>query len=146
MSRETIARILKEKRRASKMSVEEVADKLKTLYQIEISAKSLYSYESGHRQPDADLLLALCNIYGITDILQEFSFLEHESVDNVQNLKEKAPVSQENPEITEARAIRLYQALLSNGWIQEGEDITEEQLEVLDGISKILSALFNKSQ
>lgn len=91
---------------------------------------------SGNNEnPKLNTLKAICKVLDVT----------LDDLDDVDE-KEKAPVSRENPEITEARAVRLYQALLSSGWIKEGEDITEEQLEVLDGISKILSALFNKSQ
>lgn len=135
MSRESIARVLKEKRRASKMSVEEVADKLKTLYQIEISAKSLYSYESGHRQPDADLLLALCNIYGITDILQEFSFPEYEPVGNTKN------TTDEYNEITKEEITKLlYDVVIKLGWIKSGEELTQKQIDILKAIVILLES------
>ena len=62
MSRETIAKVLKDKRKAAQLTVEKVTEQLKQQFQIEISSKSIYSYESGHRQPDADTLMALCDI------------------------------------------------------------------------------------
>lgn len=73
MSRSTIAEVLKERRKLLNMSAAEVVARL-SLENITISPKSLYSYESGHRQPDADTLMALCGIYGITDILSTFGY------------------------------------------------------------------------
>ena len=59
-----VSAILKEKRKGLGLSVKTVLDELR-LYSIEISDKTLYGWESGHRQPDADTFLALCQIYGI---------------------------------------------------------------------------------
>lgn len=59
-----VSAILKEKRKGLGLSVKTVLDELRS-YNIEISDKTLYGWESGHRQPDADTFLALCQIYGI---------------------------------------------------------------------------------
>lgn len=59
-----VSAILKEKRKGLGLSVKTVLDELRP-YGIEISDKTLYGWESGHRQPDADTFLALCQIYGI---------------------------------------------------------------------------------
>lgn len=59
-----VSAILKEKRKGLGLSVKTVLDELRS-YDIEISDKTLYGWESGHRQPDADTFLALCQIYGI---------------------------------------------------------------------------------
>lgn len=60
-----VAGILKTKRKQLKLSVKYVIEQLHQ-YDLDISDKTLYSWESGHRQPDADSFLALCDIYGIT--------------------------------------------------------------------------------
>ena len=60
-----VAGILKAKRKQLKLSVKYVIEQLHQ-YDLNISDKTLYSWESGHRQPDADSFLALCDIYGIT--------------------------------------------------------------------------------
>ena len=60
-----VAGILKAKRKQLKLSVKYVIEQLHQ-YDLDISDKTLYSWESGHRQPDADSFLALCDIYGIT--------------------------------------------------------------------------------
>lgn len=59
-----VSAILKEKRKGLSLSVKTVLDELR-LYGVDISDKTLYGWESGHRQPDADTFLALCQIYGI---------------------------------------------------------------------------------
>lgn len=59
-----IASYLKGKRKELKMSVKDVLSELHT-HGIDISDKTLYGWESGHRQPDADTFIILCQIYGI---------------------------------------------------------------------------------
>lgn len=66
MSREQIAAKLKELRKRSGMTAEQVGNI------VGKSGKTVSSYESGHRQPDADTLLMLCKVYNVTDILSEF--------------------------------------------------------------------------
>lgn len=61
---------LKSKRKALGMSVKEVVDKLSER-EIVVSDKTIYSWESGHRQPDADTFLALCDIYGVSNLNDE---------------------------------------------------------------------------
>lgn len=58
--------------------------------------------------------------------------------------KKESFAQQKDSAETKDIAIRLYSALIAGGWIKEGQDITEQQLEMLDGISKILSALFDQ--
>ena len=59
-----IAALLKERRKARGLSVKDVQAFL--LKQgISVSDKTIYGWESGHRQPDADTFLLLCRYYGI---------------------------------------------------------------------------------
>lgn len=60
------------------------------------------------------------------------------------HLVEQEKTSDRDIPASKARAIRLYAALIASGLIEQGQDITQKQLEVLDGISLILSALFDK--
>ena len=60
----SIAPLLKSKRKDLGLSVREVLAKLHE-DGIDVSDKTLYGWESGHRQPDADTFLALCQIYKI---------------------------------------------------------------------------------
>lgn len=80
MSRERIANSLKQNRKKSKLTVGDVVTRLDNCYSINISEKAMYSYESGHRQPDADTLMAMCEIYEIFDILSEFGYKKYSHV------------------------------------------------------------------
>ena len=61
---EQISRILKQSRRENGFSAEYVVNELKR-YGITISAKTIYGYETTQNQPNADMFVALCKIYGI---------------------------------------------------------------------------------
>lgn len=43
--------------------------------------KTIYGYESGHRQPDADTLMAMCVIYGIDDVFSAFGYKDTDEED-----------------------------------------------------------------
>lgn len=64
MSEGKIAALLKEKRKGRGMSVKGSVSEL-SKRGIDISEKTLYGWESGARQPDADTFLILCDIYEI---------------------------------------------------------------------------------
>ena len=60
----SVAPLLKSKRKDLGLSVREVLAKLHE-NGIDVSDKTLYGWESGHRQPDADTFIVLCQIYKI---------------------------------------------------------------------------------
>lgn len=62
----SVSAILKQLRSDAGYTATEVAHKLKS-YSHEISAKTLYGYESGLSMPNADIFLALCKIYECND-------------------------------------------------------------------------------
>lgn len=62
-----VAATLKAKRKELNMSVKSVLDALH-VNGIEVSDKTIYGWESGHRQPDADTFVVLCQIYGIESL------------------------------------------------------------------------------
>lgn len=62
MSEKIIANFLKQLRKTSGLSANEVVTLLKE-YEIDISAKTLYGYESGLSMLNADAFVALCRIY-----------------------------------------------------------------------------------
>ena len=63
--KEKIACILKECRKKNKFSVDYVVNELKSKG-FDIAQKTLYGYETGRNQPNADIFLCLCKIYKIT--------------------------------------------------------------------------------
>lgn len=66
MSREHIAAVLKKLRIQSGLTANEVGA------QIGKSGKTVSAWENNHGQPDAEILIALCDIYGVDDILKAF--------------------------------------------------------------------------
>lgn len=67
-----VANLLKLKRKNSGLSVKTVKEKLSDLG-IAVAEKTIYGWESGQRQPDADTFMALCNLYGV----KSFSEIEN---------------------------------------------------------------------
>lgn len=106
-----VAGILKAKRKQLKLSVKYVIEQLHQ-YDLDISDKTLYSWESGHRQPDADSFLALCDIYGIT------SFKEIE--------KSPAPAEADTGDKRLDGIIENYHQLN-----EEGKDALADQSEIM---------------
>lgn len=66
MSREFIAQKLRELRQKSGLTADEVGKK------IGKSGKTVNAWENNRGQPDAEILIALCDIYEVDDILKEF--------------------------------------------------------------------------
>lgn len=67
-----ISAVLKQLRKTSGYVAKDVREKL-THYGIEISEKTLYGYESGLSMPNADVFVALCDIYNCDNPLDIFS-------------------------------------------------------------------------
>lgn len=81
MSRETIAKALKRLRLQSGLTADEVGKK------IGKSGKTVNAWENNHGQPDAEILIQLCDIYNVDNILKEFT--TDESVNDCDQQKEK---------------------------------------------------------
>lgn len=117
MERNRIAETLKAKRRECALSVGEVSARLKA-YGISISTKALYNYETGFRQPDANTLMALCEIYGITDALSAFGYKKEEPTSvNADELTENEKLFMSLPPDLRQEALRYMKYLVE----QEGK-------------------------
>lgn len=117
MTRLTIAEVLKNHRKSMRLSATEVTTRL-AVYGVDISPKSLYSYESGHRQPDADTLMALCEIYGIKDVLAAFGYKNDEPADvSADELTENERIFMSLPPDLRQEALRYMRYLVE----QEGK-------------------------
>ncbi len=66
MSRESIARALKRLREQSGLTADQVGAILNK------SGKTVNAWENNRGQPDAEILIKLCDIYNVSDILAEF--------------------------------------------------------------------------
>lgn len=68
MPTDRISYILKAKRKQLGLSVNEVLSRLQNEGVDISSPKTIYGWENGHRQPDADTFLVLCRIYNILSL------------------------------------------------------------------------------
>jgi len=73
MEKQEFSKILKEQREQAGLSVQEVVNRL-SIYGYSIKSKTIYGYESGHRTPDADVFVALCDIYGTKNALEAYGY------------------------------------------------------------------------
>lgn len=69
---DSIGSILKRLREENNLTGKEAVEKLKE-FGIDISAKTLYGYESGRNSTNADMFLALCKIYKCQNVMSIFS-------------------------------------------------------------------------
>lgn len=72
MKNPKIAERLKFYRKKNNLTIPEVSEILSKKQPV--AEKTIYGWESGHTQPDADTLLRLCCIYHIDDILEIFEY------------------------------------------------------------------------
>lgn len=73
MKNPNISKVLKTYRKLNNYTVQEVVLKLEE-NNLPVAVKTLYGWESGQTQPDADTLLVLCKIYKIENILETFGY------------------------------------------------------------------------
>ncbi len=78
MKNPNIAKTLRYYRKSNKLSVAQVAEKLDEISPVSVAQKTIYGWEGGQTQPDADMLLRLCKLYKIHDILEAFGYSEQE--------------------------------------------------------------------
>lgn len=71
MTKDQIATFLKQLRKTSGLTANDVVNNLKS-YDIDISSKTLYGYESGLSMPNADAFVSLCRIYKCDNPLDVF--------------------------------------------------------------------------
>ena len=73
INEDDIACLLRDNRKRYGYSIEQVAEKLRERG-ISISAKALYGYENKVGKPKLNTFVALCDIYGITNLLEALGF------------------------------------------------------------------------
>lgn len=83
-----IGSVLRESRLNAKMSVDQVS-KILTAQGYKASQKTVYSWENGNSRPDIEILMKLCDIYGIKDILRTFGYNGYKEDGSIQlNMRE----------------------------------------------------------
>lgn len=73
MKNPNISKVLKTYRKLNHYSVNDLVVKLEN-NNLPVAPKTIYGWESGQTQPDADTLLVLCKIYKIDNILTTFGY------------------------------------------------------------------------
>lgn len=104
MSKQSIANCLKQLRKTSAYSANEIVDMLKD-YDVNISAKTLYGYESGLSMPNADVFVALCKLYKCDNPMDIFGglSLSSEEIALIEKYRTLDPFGQETVTIAVGR-------------------------------------------
>lgn len=123
---------LKKLRQKCGFTQQQVADELGI-------TKATYSgYETGRREPDVFKIKALAKLFGVSgDDLLETDYAD---------TNRKAPEPEEPVSEAEIQKIglTLQEAFLKAGLIKDGQDLTDEQIDFIDGIVAITRAFFSK--
>lgn len=78
MKNSKISKTLKQYRKQNNLSVKDVTLLLRTK-EVAVATKTVYGWESGQTQPDANTLLILCTIYGINNVLETFGYAPNQN-------------------------------------------------------------------
>ena len=97
------------------------------------SEKTIYSWEAGRSQPTPDALLDLCVFCNVSDVLGIFGYQKSPDAEN------SAPG--DSGAISLERTDRLLEAL---GLVQEGQDLSDNDLAFLAHIVGLLDAWFGQ--
>ena len=112
MSREYIASVLKRLREASGLTADQVGE------MVGKSGKTVNAWENNRGQPDAEILMLLCEIYRVEDILATFK---------EGYITKKAPAERGRSDIQKQRLIENYEKLNPLGqekMVDYSEDLT----------------------
>lgn len=106
MRNEQIPKVLKEYRKRNHLTVKDVSLLLHER-SIEVAPKTIYGWESGQASPSATMLLALCEMYNITDVLSVFGYSERETFYLTKAEQTLIEAYRKHPELHEAANILL---------------------------------------
>lgn len=146
MPENNISNVLKQLRKTSGASATDVVTRLKN-YSIEISAKTLYGYESGLSMPNADVFVALCRIYNCDnpmDILGNSS-IDPTDVNLLKKYHDLDPhgremvdfvLDKEHARITAAKVIPLSRPILNAAHERTDIEVTDEMRRHDDDLMK----------
>lgn len=101
MKNEKISEVLKNYRKLNKLSVRDVSGLLKEK-SLNVAEKTIYGWESGQTQPNADTLLMLCEIYNIENILSTFGYTNKEPINLTKHEETLIKHYRKHPEIQDA--------------------------------------------
>ena len=98
---------------------------------IGVSKSTLANYETDNREPD---MFKIKKILSVLDI----------SSDYILGVEKQSSPSKDEEENVDEIAKALYEWLIHTGFLKEGQNLTEQQVKGLHGLSDILMALFGE--
>lgn len=128
--------VLRKMRTDSGKTVPEVSEHLTSLG-YKAATQTIYGWERGLSQPNPDPFLAMCKFYGVTDI---FSYFGSDPIDTKKSPSEAEAAPGED-HISMEESNRLLVAL---GLIEEGQDLSDDDLAFLGNVIALLEAWFRK--
>lgn len=116
---------IKEARELAGLSQKELAEK------IGVAPNTFHGYESGKHDPKSNLLADIARVCGV-------------SVDFLLGLEEKenAPMLREESTGAKVDPQRVWDLLVSMGFVKPGEDLTDSDLRFLMSVGEIIRAWF----
>lgn len=110
-----------------------------------ITNSTYCGYETGKRQPDVFKIKQLAAILKTSgDFLLETGFEDELRKEDIKTSPEPENTDSEDDRY-EILGQKIYETLLSCGYVEEGQDLTDAQIDFLDGLSTIISSYFNGS-
>lgn len=108
-----------------------------------ISKGTVNNWSRGNNSPDVDMVPKICDVLGISvlDLYSPTQFEPPESIKKSPSTTEAAP-----GEKTLELFNYINDILVSMGFIGEGDDITNQQAEIILGICRIIHAAFDKGE
>lgn len=106
MKNPNICGVLKHYRKINRLTVKDVSMLLKD-HNLAVAPKTIYGWESGQTQPNADTLMLLCEIYKIDNVLETFGYRTASSSSGIQLSKKEEELIlkyRENPDMHPAIA------------------------------------------
>lgn len=112
---------------------------------IGVAKSTLTGYEKGNREPDVQKIKKLSSALGV-DANYLIGVNLSEKNDSNQKTTPPGPVGEEEYADEDFEtAFKLYNAFLNAGLIEEGQDLTDRQVDFLDGLCSIIRAFFGGS-
>lgn len=107
-----------------------------------VGNSTISNWENNTSRPDVDTIALIC---GALNISPNYFF---DVPANMSVIKKTPPALECEEEYTDEdfeTAAKLYEAFLSAGLIKEGQDLTDRQVDFLDGLCSIIRAFFSGS-
>ncbi len=129
--------------RIAELRKEKGVSRVQFAQQIGIPSTTLRNYETGVREPGHSFIVQMAKEFNVsTDYL--LGLTDNRSPNETKKSPEPAVTDSEDAQY-ELLGQKIYETLLACGYVEEGQELTDAQIDFLDGLSAIISAYFNGS-